>query len=462
MDRLALNKVFWIVVFIFDCFKPSAQESVTSFFLNDMPVNSLSDPAYQPESKGLSLGLPFFSGINLNYNSGFPLKYLLKKSSGIEGIGSNYDFGSFYNSLDTENKARISAAIPLLFVGLKSEKSYFSFSAVERGTITSRFSREIIGYLDKGNLPFWGKNEELGSGSLYTIYYRELGLGVSHRYNRKFTFGARIKLLMGKTFFNANQVNFSIETNMANNYLALFPEGSFTISAPLQINYVDSLNFTTIASNVSVGDYFLSIRNLGVSGDIGISYFAAERLRLKLGIVDFGYIGFKNKTYKFFFNRPVMYPQRYLYQSTDPSSKIFYKPPEIALSAFGDSLSYIVIPQIPGRRIIEPVPFRIFTGIDYEINSDVSVGMVHQYLHLNGYSLNSFTALFIASMINNLELALSATLNDLSQKSIGIAVNYAPDKFNIYLSTDNISGVLNPAGTKNLTLHFGLLLKFKS
>ena len=442
------------------CSYSQAQESNTQFFLDRLPVNTLLNPAFQPAENEFIIGLPLVSGINFNSVSGFPYN-TFKITEG--GNNLLYNFNSLYNVLQEDNMSRLSIAVPLFFTALKRKDNYYSFSIAQKGTLSFRGSPGLVKFIAEGNAPYWGKNESLGEGSFYTLYFKELGLGISHKSGEKLFFGGRGKILFGKTMYNATGVNFSVSTNEQGKYLSLVPEGGYEVSAPIRVNYVDSLTLTTINTDLGVGDYFYSLHNMGFSADLGLTWLPAKNMKISLGITDAGFIGFKRKTFSFNFFRGIRYPEKNLYQSSDPDSETtWYKSPEKVISAFGDSVSHIIIPGKLNRRSVKAIPLRVFTGTELNLSPEFSVGFLARLFYLDRFSSVSIAPMLMASPIRNLEGAISYTLDNHAGNSIGFAIHYAPENFNLYFISDNIQGVLHPSGTKTINLCFGFLLKFSS
>ncbi len=429
-----------------------AQDAASLYFLPHVSQSSLDNPAIQNLSGKLVVGVPFLSGISGSWNANVPFNALFFN-------GFDYSFHKLYNSLEDEGQARASAGVAVFFASLKYTGYTLSLSVRERAFSEGVADREIVRFIRDGTQSFYGTNENLGSGTFFLTHYREVAPGISKRFFEYLDVGIRPKLLFGKFQFETEDLNFSVESDTERQELLFKSEGNFRLSGPFTHSRDSTYQFSTFSANVSPGDYFFQSRNLGVAIDFGLVYRPDRFSELSVSILDAGLIGFKHKSFDVEFDRPARYSGTSLYQSHTPDAG-FYLEPREALIALSDSVSYLIDVEEATLRNITTLPFKINVAGKYKYSEKLTAGFNNQFTRYSLRPLNIFSVFLTTTLHKKFDFYGSLSLINSNSILPGFGAVYSTDKLQIYFTSNNILGIVQPMASKQLNLSFGINLLF--
>lgn len=438
---------FWIAVF-----ESSAQESASLYFLPGIPQSSMENPAIQTQTGKLVIGMPFLSGISGQWNSSVPLNALFSKDF-------SYSFHRLYDTLDEQGRIQATAGATLFYASLWHNDFSYNFSVSERAFSDGIFDREIVRIIRDGTRDFLGSNENLENAAFYFTHYREMALGISKRLGKKVNVGIRPKILFGKLHFAGSDLNFSVETNSNPEQLLLHTQGNFTLAGPL-MHVRDSIqSLSTFFSDFSPGDYFFQPRNLGAAIDLGMVFKPDKFSEISISLVDAGFIGFRHKTYEAVFTRPITYSPEFTYQSYNPDEKDYREPRE-AIIAFGDSVSYVIDVKEARLRAYSVLPFKINVAGKHVFSEKLTAGFYNQFKASKITPLNLLSVFATATL--HPKFAFYGSLALLNTQNIfpGFGASYTANWLQIYFTSNNISGIIQPLASKQLNLSFGINFLF--
>jgi len=442
------------------CGHAKAQETDQLFLLPGISQSSILNPAIQNKSEKLVIGVPFLSGANFSWNSNFPLDALF--SNGLW----NYSFHDFYNNLPPNGEVQASVRASMFYASMNIKNYSFNISLSDRAFTTASFDREVVRLIRDGIHPYFENDENFGSGTFDFNHFRELAFGVSQRYWKSLDIGIRPKILFGRTYYHAQDINFSVETITNENEqkeLHLKPEGSFLMAAP--VNYtVDSVfNYVLFSNDAIPADYSFNLRNLGMAIDFGVVYRPNEFYEFSASLLDLGFTGFRHNTYDVEFVDPIEFPTYELYQSYAPgdSVAIKYIEPREALRAFSDSVSYIISVQDLPVREVDLLPFKINLTGKYNFSESFSAGVSSQFSYYGRHSMNVLSG-FAQKSFQRAEIGGNVSVYNTSAIWLGLAAGYTAEHVQYYISTKNIFGIILPANSKHINLSFGINFLFNT
>ena len=445
-------KLFPVFLFWFVVFEVSSQESASLYYLPGISQTSMENPAFQSQSGKLVIGMPFLSGISGQWNSSVPLNALFSK-------GFSYSFHRFYDSLDENGQFQASAGATMFYASLTHNEFSFSLSVSERGFSEGIFDREIIRIIRDGIQDFFGSNENLGNATIHLTHYRELAAGVSKQLWKGLNVGIRPKILFGKFHFSGENSNLSVETKSNPEQLLLKTEGNFVLAGPLEHVRDSTYQLSTFFADFSPGDYFFQARNLGVALDVGVIFKPDKFSEISLSLADAGIIGFRHKTYDADFTRPVIYRPQSFYQSSNPDEFNYLEPRE-AIIAFGDSVSFVTDVNEARMRTFSSLPLKINIAGKYIFSEKLTAGFHNQFKNYKLEPLNLFSVFATATL--NPKFAFYGSLALLNVQNVfpGFGASYTTNWLQIYFTSNNISGIIQPMATKQLNLSFGINFLF--
>ncbi|MFW6309750.1 MAG: DUF5723 family protein [Prolixibacteraceae bacterium] len=439
-----------------------AQESGAFFMLPAVSQSSFLNPAIQNKNEKLVIGIPVLSGTQFSWNMNFPIDALF--SNGLW----NYSFHNFYNTLPAAGKGQASARISMFYGSLNYNEFTFSVSLSERAFGTTTFDREVVRLIRDGVKPYYGKDEYFGTGSFNFTHYRELAFGISQRYWKQLDIGIRPKVLFGRTYFAAQNVEFSTETvtvydeiqKKEKEILHLNPKGTFSLAAPLTYKRDSADDFIIFSNDAVPGDYSFNLRNLGLAVDVGAVFRPNEFLEFSASLLDFGFTGFKHNTFDVTFIEPAEYEEPHLYQSHDPEGDGYVEARE-ALKAFTDSVSYIIDVKDQPVRILDLLPFKINLSAKYYLSGTLAAGFNNHFSYYGKHSANLLSG-FVQKDYNRVGIDGSLSLYNISDVWLGLSASYTAQNVQYFIATKNISGLIQQESAKHINLLFGINLLFRT
>jgi len=429
-----------------------AQETLPSYLMPGTAQQSLFNPAYQNKSGKLIIGIPLLSGIEASSNTSVTFNSIFSE-------GFKYSFKKLYNDLGDQGEAQIFANASMFFASLKHNNYTYSLSISERVFSELIFDKEIIKLIRDGTQKYYGTNENFGGVSFRLQQFREIAPGISKRINQNLDIGIRLKILFGKLYLNTKNIYLSAETDPQNNELLIKSQGSYKLSGPFSYNSDSENSLSTFSTKIYPGDYFFQPRNLGFALDAGIIFRPSDITELSVSLNDIGFTGFKYNSYRVQFTRPLRYTEYSLYQSHSPE-EVNYREPLEALRAYSDSLINITDVNESPDRFISYLPIKINISGKYQFSEKYFGGIINQFYFMNKKLANLFSAFIYTSSVKNFEFGTGVSVYNLRCLKPGLGISYSRKKYQIFFTSNNIWGIINPTGSKHLNLYFGINLLF--
>lgn len=447
----AKKYVIMVVLLLSPGIRALAQDGNPLQFLGNVSQSSFINPAHQNKTDKLVVGLPFLSGTHFEWDANFALDYIFSERF-------SYSFDRFYHSLDGPGDGISEGRIPLVFLSLKEQNHTWTFSVSEKFTGAAHFDREVLKFIDRGTMPYYGNDDSFGPLTFTAQYFREVAVGISTEIWEGFDVGVRPKLLFGKLFYETSELQIDVKTDHETEQLLVRPGGGYTVSGPVEVRYDTASQTTYTSVNLKPGDYFFNFRNMGAAVDVGINYRFANKSEVTLGIIDLGFTGLKHHTYEVEYTDQIRFPQDELYQSNDSLMPHYIEPKE-ALRALNDSIPGITMARETGKRIYVALPVKINAAYKHQLSQTLWIGFSNQFTFIKNHSDNYFSG-FINARLNRFELAANINLYNFRKVLPGFGAGYTGEHFQYYLATNNILGLVQPASAKNVNLSLGVNILF--
>lgn len=446
-----LASIFIIVIFFSKGF---SQDGNPLQFLSNVSQSAQFNPAIQNKSEKLVVGLPFISGIDFDWKSNFSPDYIFYQNF-------NYSFNRFFTELGKPGDAISSVSFPFIYLSLRQDQHNFSFSVREKVLAETVFNHEVLQFIDRGLIDYYGNDANFGPINFKSFYYREFAVGYSNQVWDGLTIGIRPKLLSANFYYNVTDLNYSLQTDEVAQQLLLTPTGSYTISGPIDVNYIEDVNYTEIRPNPRPADYIFNFKNLSPALDIGINYRSEQGFEISASVIDIGYINFKDNNYDVDFVEPIQYDREDLYQSNNPDA-LNYKEPKVALQELTDSIPYIISATPFNQRIKQEIPTKINLSLKQQITKQTEVGLSGQLKFYEDRSEQYITGLIHQQFSPKFEIAGTISLLNFDKILPGIGLSYTGRWVQYYLSANNITSLLKPSSAKYLNLSIGVNFLFST
>jgi hypothetical protein len=456
MKFFQFRHIYFSIVFGLMFFLSNAQQSNTLYFMKEAYQASFLNPAFS-QGKDFVIGLPFISGLNLGFNNDFKINDVTLKGYGLFSDTLKFDFNSFYDVLSNQNKISFEADISMFYIGVKAGKNNYSVSVNEKMFFRGNIDKRFIEYFKKGTKPYYGENADLGILSFIIDQYREFGFGVSRQVNKKFTYGAKLKLLFGRMNLKTNQLGFQIKSSVGNNLLLVHPSGTVDISGPVKFETDTVQKSTRLRNDLHTADYFFNFKNLSLATDLGFNYQVNKQFSFSASLTDLGFLKFAKKNYIMDAGFDLEYKKEKLTQATDPSAYDYFSGNN-AIYAFRDSIPFMTSAAISEKTQWVNLPVKLYAGANYQVNRNLTLGFVEKLFFLKNYFYSATTFSAQTNLSANFSLTGSYSVLRNSYFNLGVGGIYNSKIMQIYFATDNIFSLIIPSNVKNLNLQAGINL----
>ena len=414
--------------------------------MHALPEANYINPAVQNEC-GVFIGLPLLSSFHMNVaNNGFTLGQLLNRQSD----GSyTIDADNVLNRLWRRNYFSSEAHSVLFAAGLKRGKYYYTFSVTEKSNLTGIYTRDLVAFGLEGNTQFEGEWIDLNGSGILLSHLREYAFGISKRYSRNFTMGAKVKLLFGKLNVETTRSNIQMYTQPNTLDLLFDMDAAYNSSMPYSIETDDQGNYNIEKRyDASVMQYLMNRQNPGLAIDLGFIYRYSDRITLSGSLLDAGLIWYRSNLTNYSLQG------NYLYQGPLGDTAVHEEFLWDVFDALNENLA-VGLGYEPYLNFLSP---RINLGAAYKMNNKVDLNvLVFSYI-VPGYIQTGTTLSLLTRPSKTLEASVSWSYMHRSFSNVGLGVAYGKTPLQVYFVTDNILGFILPMSAKNVNLRLGLNL----
>jgi hypothetical protein len=424
------NRYCILVVLLFSSSVLFAQRDLTIHFLNKINQSNYSNPAFIPENN-FSIGLPFISAISGDFsNSGFKLRDVLERGSD-DSIHLSSNLKNLINNvLEPRNYLTADLSTDLLAAKFKIKGLYFGINVTEHFSFHLDYPQDFAKLFLLGNGAFVDSKTDAEIGvKMNNMHYREYGLSGALKV-KKFTFGARLKLLTGFSDISTEKSDISIHTD-PNDY-------SITTKADVLINTTMPEGITIDpdsgfkVAGFSPSKYAFNFKNKGFGADLGATFELNSKITFNASIVDLGFIKWTSNVSN--------------YQSSVNPAPFSGVP----ISAFSNGTAFVDtlkkrfgMVQTHNTYTTTLTP-KVYLSGTFKITDKDKVGVLiyseyYNRTHTGGLTYSIFNNNFI---------------------NIGLGTGFKMGPVQIYTVQDNILGFILPKSSNNINFRFGMNLVF--
>jgi hypothetical protein len=437
MKRIGLNIL--IILLLIEGPELSGQVN-TLYYMDGIPQSYFLNPATQPQCN-IFIGVPVASSQYYNfYNSSIRLDDMFwnDAASGevLHAFHPDADVADFIAGFDDENYLTGDLFVNLLSFGFRVREMYFALDISSRTKERITYPDELIEFIVNGNEN--GETYDFSALKMDGVEYMEYGITVSRRFGDQLTVGIRPKLLAGVATMKWDDSNMELYTSWEE--WTLNSDLNIHISAPGMtiptdadgvIDFEQDFGFDSAFNSFS--DYKkVALGNLGMGVDLGVHYNPIEELQISAGLIDLGYIKWKNHSYNVSLNGSYSYTG-------------------IALNPGDTSLNYDILDSITSsleftaspesfRTTLEP---KVFLSARYFFIPQFDAGFVSRYeFREEGFRFNlTLLANVRPSSMFSLTGSYTPVGGNASSFGLGFSLNLGP--FNVYFVSDYLTGKYN-------------------
>ena len=276
----------------------SAQQVNTLYFLENAPMRHTINPAFQPVSRFyLTLPAIGYTSLWAGTNNWTMKDFVFKGPDGNTITPLHPDAPA--NWLDGKpNLFAIDADIYTNILGFGfaiKDFGYMHLNVAEHLYTDVSLSKSILG-LNKLNTY---EPTTIGLGA-NVLAYTDIALGYSHKINKQWTVGGKIKVLVGQANVKVNTNNLTFSSNMD----SLRVQGTADVYAaaplywsqlPNNIDDLSEFDYMKLLKKEGQSDKemitnFLKPAGMGVAFDLGLTYKPIKNLQITASVTDLGFI----------------------------------------------------------------------------------------------------------------------------------------------------------------------------
>jgi hypothetical protein len=438
---------FFLLTGLFFSDQSKAQQDFTLYNMNVVPQRAYLNPAFQPGTGKITVGLPVLSSEYLNVsNSGFRYSDVIKHRSD----DSLYvDFDNLLSKLAQNNYLSVTFRPDIFSFGIKVKKNYISFNVTEKIDVRFRYPKNFMEFVWKGNGALLDKEMNFNFGLDFS-HYREYALGAARDINDKLSVGVKLKYLYGMENLYTKKSDITLTTDSK--------DYAITAKANIDINS-SGLDKDTTGKGFNLSDYAFKRKNNGAGIDLGAVYKATDKFTLSASILDLGFIKWNDA------------PTNYV--SHDANSHFTYKGFELNQlinsdssntkdigKALGDSLAKKFKIDTLHHAYTTKLSSQVYLGANYNTSEKGTAGVI-LYGQVFDHTVHPGIAFsYNHKLFNWLSLSASYSAYNRNISNIGIGAAFTGGPVQLYIVTDNILGMIFPQNTKNIQVHFGINLLF--
>lgn len=481
MNRILFRLFVLILMFVFPLMG-KAQQVSTIYFMEDVPLRHLFNPAFQPTTDYyLSLPLIGYSQISLGNNS-LTLKDVIYNYNGqtvsfLHPTGGNIP--QFINALKPNTDIYGNFETNLISFGFKNKTSFWSFTLTEKISGNIDLPKDLIMLSILGTPQIDNNSFDFTRLQSSLSIYNEAALGYAKKINNKWSVGIKLKYLTG--FGNFSYTNKTLKMLAGLDKWNINGEGSFNISSPYKMeidNNFQSVNFSYPSSIANL----LKPSGYGAGCDLGVTFKPLTNLTISASVIDLGFIHWRSNA------QNINYKINYSFNGVgqiDSITGLNSFQPLINKFSNGNVLADSLIKVLQTSSTITKtfnsystsIPTKVNFGAEYKLEDyPLSVGLLSTTTFFNSTINEKITTSINVKPIKWLDTSLSYSLLEGQFSSIGAGIGLRTGIIYWFVAADYISfqkttialkkissqywdvNLAIPYNTKNCNFAFGISL----
>jgi Family of unknown function (DUF5723) len=419
-----------------------AQGDITLYSMRELNQSTYSNPAFI-STYNQSIGFPVLSNLGFAFQlSGFNLGNVL---SNIASDGY-FHFTDFSHDINSGIGIKLNLQTDFFHYSKQFGKYQIGLNVSLRSTNDVYFSKEFIGFITGGNAPYEGQTISLSGTRMNISTYTETGLSIAREF-KKFTIGARVKMLNGIANVSSDNVNLDYHTAINSfDQTTVSLSGNVNSSGLPDIIHQDTINGKVNGDTSFSPSDIKPFNNLGWAFDFGATYNVTPRLKFSASAIDIGFINWKNRTYNYDVNNVILnFPGLSTVQLRDSAAQTQYT----------DSLKGLVKTGTTKNNYTTILPSRFMVSADYDISLRDRVGFLFQMQYFLNTFYPSYSINYSRKIGTNWRITTNYSYYNNSFTNIGLGTSIKIGAFQVYLIQDDILFYFIPSTTRTIYIRFG-------
>ncbi|MDR1056418.1 MAG: DUF5723 family protein [Prevotellaceae bacterium] len=415
-----------------------AQPNMTLYQMHDITQSNILNPAV-PISCGWVVGFPGLGSISVGAST--PVSY-----NDLGPGNDTLDVNNVLSKIRNKNMLTTSAAVNLITIGYRSERTFYQFTVNERFSQVSSAPKDPVEMLLKGNAMYVGKTIK-ASPSVNAIYYREYAFNIARELNPTLWVGARAKLLFGRMSLKMARNIAEFYTDPGTYDLSLTTDLLMKTSIPGEV-IIDPYTgkISDFEVNIKAGDLSFNTSNIGAGIDLGLVKDFENGMQLSTSLLNLGFINWNKNLHTF--------SQKGTLKFTGPFSRTN------ELDALVDTVKSFLHLDYTEESYAQLLSPMLMAGINYPVNDFLRLGITGMAEFQSGALPWAITAIGFTQGLPIVDLGLSYTVTPSSFFNLGVGIGAHLGPVDIHFLADNIMAVFKPFDAKYATVQLGISFRF--
>lgn len=424
-----------------------AQNSNTLYVMENVFQNQFNNPAFEPVSK-FTFNLASASA-EVGF-SGFALGRLIDFDGTNESETLNPN--DVVNNLRKNNELLTKVDATIFGLGFKIKSTAFQISLRARSNFSFNLPQDLVRLAVEGNGDtFLRRPADLSNTSINLSSYAEFGIAASFPIGNRLRLGGKIKFLSGFANIRTEQSELTLTTDSINYGIAI--QGAYHY----RTSNVDIDNPSAAYEGLIDSLSQFKFQNTGIGFDFGFQLKLTEKIKITGALLDLGAItwdnrakSYQNEGFDFKFDGVDLF-DFIDSDSTQSTEQELFDSLKTALEATEKDEVYTAL-----------LPTRLIGSFEYKLTNSNFVGAVINAEYVPGLKKirPEFRAYYRLQLGKTLGLGLSNAFAFNSFVNPGAALTFKLGIIQVFVSSDNILGLISPKSTRSASAAFGANLVF--
>lgn len=282
-----MKRIIFLIVFVCMAFAANAQTN-TLYFMEDVPKNTSWNPAFMPRYSGYISLFDIYGEVG---NNAMMLRDFVFKRNGrwTTAFSPSESIDELYRRIGGNINGDVRFGLSVLNFGFRiKEKNFFTFDASLRGEAYSLIPKDFTRLLLYGT----GRegNFDFSNADLEAKLYGELGFGFIRQINDMWSFGLKLKALIGFAGMHTNIEDMRLQTYM-DRWQLLSIADAYIMTPAVKYSAANK----SLSTDINAKNLFFP-QGIGGAIDLGATYRPVENFTLSFAVTDLGLISWQNSS----------------------------------------------------------------------------------------------------------------------------------------------------------------------
>ena len=432
-------KIFFGILILASTKSITAQRNFTLYQFQNTHQSLYLNPAFRPNIKVYTSAGAGLVSLGVNH-TGFTLNDLLSPRSIDDSLV--FDVANAINKMGDLNRISFDLQNELFGFGIRVKNTHFMLTGVMKNQFDFFYPRDLFRFAFEGNgASLLGERANLDGLGFKFQGFIEYGAGFNTTIlDNKLAIGGKAKLLSGLYSAHTSRSELGIHTDETTFDITV--DGAMTVNSSylnpiLDRNYIDGFRNG------------FNFKNIGLGVDLGAQYQLSKRLDISASMIDLGFIKWNANNRNFVSNE-----LNFVFQGLDMNQ--FLVDSLDYFDNFLDSLQGVLDASENTDAFTTSLNTRFFLGSRFKISESISANALWYNEFVLGRYIPGFSVGATMQLKEWFTVSTNYVLYGRFAKNLGVGLNFRFGGFQFFTMTDNLIGILNPAGAKNWHVNLGI------